>query len=331
MNIIADVSVRTSRSALLLFSSLALLAGPALAQTTPPPTTAVPVSANTVASVAGPSAPAGAQPATVAVAPPVLPTTTVVLPPSSLAPSGNTLHSPEVGETAVTLDIAYGIRAVAPSRLTVPVGETLLITGPSPGGRSVQWMKDGRPLDGATQQLLALHGVLSSDAGIYQLVATDAKGATFPSQLLVLGVGPTDRLQNLSTRGLLAAGVGQNLTSGFVVVAGAAQTKKLILRAVGPSLAAFGVTNPLRAPVLRVYDSAGNLYTNGYVYTPVIGGLTYESDLANSLAQTGAFPIPAGTLDAVVMMPFLPGSYTAQVTSGDNTAGAVLLEIYEVP
>jgi hypothetical protein len=31
------------------------------------------------------------------------------------------------------------------------------------------------------------------------------------------------------------------------------------------------------------------------------------------------------------MMPFVPGSYTAQVTSGDGTAGAVLLEIYEVP
>ncbi len=306
MNKIADVSVHTSRATLLLFSSLALLATPALAQTAPPPATVVGL-------------------------PPVVLPTTVVPPPGTLAPSGNALQSPEVGETAVTLDIAYGIRAVAPSRLAVPVGETLLITGPHSGGRPVQWMKDGRPLDGATSQLLALHGVLSSDAGIYQLVAREAKGASFPSQLLVLGVGPTDRLQNLSTRAMLAAGVGQNLTSGFVVGAGAAQSKKLILRAVGPSLAAFGVANPLRAPVLRVYDSAGNLYTNGYGYTSVIGGLTYETDLADSLAKTGAFPIPAGTLDAVVMMPFLPGAYTAQVTNGDHTAGAVLLEIYEVP
>jgi hypothetical protein len=31
------------------------------------------------------------------------------------------------------------------------------------------------------------------------------------------------------------------------------------------------------------------------------------------------------------MKPFLPGSYTAEVTSGDNTSGLVLLEIYEVP
>jgi hypothetical protein len=30
-------------------------------------------------------------------------------------------------------------------------------------------------------------------------------------------------------------------------------------------------------------------------------------------------------------MPFVPGNYTAQVTSADGTSGAVLLEIYEVP
>ncbi|MCX6951642.1 MAG: hypothetical protein NTV51_05600, partial [Verrucomicrobia bacterium] len=143
--------------------------------------------------------------------------------------------------------------------------------------------------------------------------------------------GPTDRLLNLSTRGTLAAGNGQSFTVGFVVAAGAGQGKKIILRAVGPSLAGFGVTNPLRAPVLRVFDASGQPYTNGYAYPAVVGGPSYESDLAASLATTGAFPIPAGTLDAVVMMPFLPGAYTAQVTSGDNTAGTVLVEVYEVP
>jgi hypothetical protein len=31
------------------------------------------------------------------------------------------------------------------------------------------------------------------------------------------------------------------------------------------------------------------------------------------------------------MMPLVPGAYTAQVTSADNTGGEVLIEIYEVP
>ena len=95
--------------------------------------------------------------------------------------------------------------------------------------------------------------------------------------------------------------------------------------------AAFGVANPLRQPVLRIFASTGKIYDNGYVYPAVVGGLTYADDLAGSLAKVGAFPIPANTLDVVVMLPFTPGSYTAQVSSGDQTAGDVLLEIYEVP
>lgn len=307
MTMIADVTAYASRAAALLIFPALLLVPPALAQ--PPPAT--PAGSVTVTTVA-----------------PVAP---VTLPAAVLAPAGKALQAPEVGETALTLDVGNGLRPVPPSRVTVPVGETLLVTGPGFANRAVQWLKDGRPLVGATGTLLAIYGVRSSDAGIYQLVTSEPNRTVLPSQFLILGVGPPDRLVNQSTRAVLAAGAGQNLTAGFVVAAGAAQAKKLVLRAVGPSLAAFGVANPLRAPVLRVFDAAGTPYTNGYVYPAIVGGPTYATDLADALARTGAFPVAAGTLDAVVMMPFLPGAYTAQVTSGDTTAGTVLLEIYEVP
>ena len=307
MTMIADVTAYASRAAALLIFPALLLVPPALAQ--PPPAT--PAGSVTVTTVA-----------------PVAP---VTLPAAVLAPAGKALQAPEVGETALTLDVGNGLRPVPPSRVTVPVGETLLVTGPGFANRAVQWLKDGRPLVGATGTLLAIYGVRSSDAGIYQLVTSEPNRTVLPSQFLILGVGPPDRLVNQSTRAVLAAGAGQNLTAGFVVAAGAAQAKKLVLRAVGPSLAAFGVANPLRAPVLRVFDAGGTPYTNGYVYPAIVGGPTYATDLADALARTGAFPVAAGTLDAVVMMPYLPGAYTAQVTSGDTTAGTVLLEIYEVP
>lgn len=150
------------------------------------------------------------------------------------------------------------------------------------------------------------------------------------SQALVLGVGPTDRLLNVSTRAFVGGSADQGLVTGFVVAANSAG-KKLIVRAIGPSLSQFGVSNPLRVPVLKIFDGNGRLYENGYVYPAVLGGPTYESDLALSLASAGAFPLATGSRDAVVMMPFLPGSYTAQVTSGDGTSGSVLLEVYEVP
>ncbi len=234
------------------------------------------------------------------------------------------------GETSLTLDIGFGIRAVPASRVTVPVGETLRLTGPASGGRPVQWLKNGRAIAGATTNPLVLSFVTSADAGTYGMTIVDPLALAVPSQTLVLGVGPTDRLLNLSTRAVIGAAADQGLVSGFVVAANSSG-KKLILRAVGPALALFGVTNPLRVPVLRVFDGNGKLYEAGFVYPAVVGGLTYERDLADSMASTGAFPLPAGSRDMVVMMPFVSGSYTAHVTSGDGTGGTVLLEIYEVP
>ena len=45
----------------------------------------------------------------------------------------------------------------------------------------------------------------------------------------------------------------------------------------------------------------------------------------------GAFPLPATSADSALLVNLAPGAYTAQVTSGDNTAGTVLFELYEVP
>jgi hypothetical protein len=261
---------------------------------------------------------------------PVTPTPVAVIvpPPAVLPPTGAAEQPATTGETSIKLDVGFGIRAVLPSRVTVPPGERLTIVAPNLGENiSYTWTKNGRAIPDTTGSTLTINHVVSSDAGTYVCQFSNPGQS---SQILVLGVGPTDRLLNLSTRATIGGGADQGFVSGFTVEAGA-QPKKLILRAVGPSLSMFGVTNPVAVPILRIFDSRGQPYTNGYVYPAVVGGPTYESDLADSLAKTGAFPIPAGTRDAVVMMPFVPGAYTAQVTSGDGTSGVVLLEIYEVP
>lgn len=261
---------------------------------------------------------------------------TVPPPPVAVTPGpipvGSVDLPPAAGETSVTLDVGFGIRAVLPSRVTVPVGERLRLTAPRlDAGVNYIWTRNGRAIEGAEDSnVLVLNSVTSADAGTYACLFSTPAAMPRSSQLLVLGVGPTDRLLNLSTRGLVGPGGDQSLVSGFVVAAGT-RPKKLILRAIGPSLSLFGVNNPLRAPQLKIYDSAGRPYENGYVYPTVVGGPTYETDLAASLASTGAFPLPAGSRDVVAMMPFVPGAYTAQVTSGDGTNGTVLLEIYEVP
>ncbi len=232
------------------------------------------------------------------------------------------------GETSLTLDIGFGIRYVPPARVTVPAGELLRISAPALG--PLQWSRNGRAIAGATSTTLTIDSVQGADAGSYSATYTDPAMAGRGTQGLILGVGPADRLLNLSVRGTVNAGPGQNFLAGFVVAPGTSG-KKLILRAIGPSLAAYGIADPLARPALRILDARGASYQNGYVYPAVVGGPTYESDLADSLARCGAFPISPGTRDVVIMMPFVSGSYVAEVTSGDLAAGTVLFEIYEVP
>ena len=235
------------------------------------------------------------------------------------------------GETTLLLEVGSGIRPISPSRVTVPTGERVQLVGPEArAGFGYIWTRNNRALPGATDRSLVLNSVTAAEAGSYACLHSSPTALPVPSQSLVLGVGPVDRLLNISTRAELGAGTEAAVTAGFVV-ASPGPAKKIIVRAVGPALAQFGVANPLRAPVLRVLDASGRPYENGYVYPAVVGGLTYEQDLADSLARCGAFPIPRGTRDVVLIMPFPAGIYTAQVTSADSGSGSVLVEIYEVP
>lgn len=218
------------------------------------------------------------------------------------------LPTSSAGETALTLDVGNGIRFVPPSHVTVPAGEKLKITGPGFGGRPVQWLKNNQAIPGATSNPLVLENVRPSDAGTYVLVNNEPNVSSIPSQTLILGVGPSDRLLNLSARGWVG-GPDQAFIAGFVIAnTTATSSKKILLRAIGPSLAQFFVANPLSQPVLKIYDSAGNLYTAQYAYTAVVGGSTPESDLTDALTRTGAFSVPAGTKDVAELRPFPAGN-----------------------
>ena len=333
--------MKTSRALVAVFPILSSLAlAQATVVVTVPPATAVATGSTAttaptgVVAVVPPPAVTPPVPPPVQVAPPTT-TTTVApvappIPPPRLVPVGTAALPETRGETTLTLDIGFGVRAVPAARVTVPLAEKLRVIAPDMGDVTYIWTKNGRALAGTTRNVLLLESVGSDDAGVYACLFSTPTTLPRPSQGLILGVGPTDRLVNLSTRANVGAGADQGLVSGFVVAANS-PGKKLILRAIGPSLSLFGVTNGLRQPVLKIYDGSGREYQNGYAYLPVVGGLTYESDLADSAARAGAFPLPEGSRDVVIMMPFVPGAYTAHVTSGDGTAGAVLLEIYEVP
>jgi hypothetical protein len=229
-------------------------------------------------------------------------------------------------ETTLFLDIGFGIRWVPDSRVSVPSGEGLTVVAPDFG--PVQWFKNGAAIAGATERTLLIPAVVSGDSGSYHATYTAPDMGGRGTQTLQLSVKPRHRLVNLSTRAQVGSGE-KTFIAGFVVAG--AESKKIIIRAVGPSLADHGIGEPVMHPTIAIFDKDGSPYENGYVYPACVGCPTYESDLAESLIKAGAFPLPPGSNDVVKMMPFAPGAYTVHVTSADGTPGVVLLEIYEVP
>jgi hypothetical protein len=141
------------------------------------------------------------------------------------------------------------------------------------------------------------------------------RGVSFRANVVLAGL-ESPPLVNISTRVMLAAG--QTHTSGFVVGGLVPMRRRVLVRAIGPSLGTFGVTNALAAPVLTVLNGREIVATNsGWG-----GGV---SELAWAFFRVGAFGLPDNSRDAAVLLDLEPGNYSVQVTGG---AGEVLLEVY---
>jgi hypothetical protein len=128
----------------------------------------------------------------------------------------------------------------------------------------------------------------------------------------------TPRLINVS----VLKQIGSGFTVGFVI--GGATPRTVLVRAVGPGLAAVGVTSGFVAdPRLALF--AGSTKINE---SDDWGG---AAALATAMAQVGAFAIPASSRDAALLATLQPGSYSVQVSAPAGTGGLVIAEVYEVP
>jgi hypothetical protein len=100
------------------------------------------------------------------------------------------------------------------------------------------------------------------------------------------------------------------------------------VRAVGPGLAAFGVTGALRDPKLSIPNLRPPL---NRVDNWAAGGAALA--LRRVEALVGAFPLEADSADAAIILPELaPGAYTIHTESAQpGEAGEVLIEVYLLP
>jgi hypothetical protein len=129
------------------------------------------------------------------------------------------------------------------------------------------------------------------------------------------------RLVNVSTSGFVGTG-DQALVPGFFI--GGTAPKQLLIRAVGPGLAPFGVTGLLADPQLALVPLGQDLTV---LANDNWGG---SATLQAAFAQAGAFALPGGSADAAIVVRLPPGGYTVVVSGVGNTTGTALVEIYDL-
>jgi uncharacterized protein (DUF1800 family) len=130
--------------------------------------------------------------------------------------------------------------------------------------------------------------------------------------------GQESRLANLATRAQTQSGAAI-LTAGFVI--GAGGDKQVVIRAVGPTLANFGLSGVLADPILTLVNGAG---------ATVASNDDWAAANAALMTSVGAFALPVGSKDSVIVTTLPPGSYTAQVSGAGGGEGLTIVEVYEV-
>ncbi|MEN9633712.1 MAG: hypothetical protein RL077_2116 [Verrucomicrobiota bacterium] len=160
----------------------------------------------------------------------------------------------------------------------------------------------------------------------------DLKVSTLPQELIgtetstgtIGGTNPeTGQFVNLSTRAFVGTADGV-LIPGLVI--GGTTAKRVLVRAVGPTLAAFAVSGSLADPTLTLFRGTTALATNdNWQEQPE------SATVANAALASGAFALPNGSKDSAVVLTLAPGSYTFRVAGVGGTTGIALVEVYAVP
>jgi hypothetical protein len=161
-------------------------------------------------------------------------------------------------------------------------------------------------------------------SGAFNPVTTAATAMlTVPGKAPVLFSGlstetkRTDRLIGLASRAKVGTGESVLITG---VAIGGTESKRVLIRAGGPALAAFGLASTLPNPTIKIYRGATLIAEND----------DWNPADAAEMARVGLFAFSNGSKDAAILTTLAPGGYTAHISdlSGTGT-GVALAEIYD--
>jgi hypothetical protein len=123
------------------------------------------------------------------------------------------------------------------------------------------------------------------------------------------------KLGNISTRAFVQTG--DNVMIGGFIASGL-DSGRVIVRAIGPSLVSYGITDPLQNPTLELHDSSG----------AIIASNDNWMDAPNVQEIIDSGYAPSNNAESAILMRLAPGAYTAIVRGVSSGTGVALVEVY---
>ena len=205
-------------------------------------------------------------------------------------------------------------------KVVAPGGTFALAASAVGSGLSYQWFRNGVAVPAAargTEAILVRQGADASDAGTYTVRVTNASG-TVTSTAATVRIDPNAaRLSNLSGR--IEIGGGDRVIPAFVI--SGTGKKRILVRAIGPGLAAFGVEGTMPDPKFELYDGSTRIAENN----------DWSPAIASTFSAIGAFALPNGSRDAAGVFELDAGKpYSIHVFSNTTAGGVVLFEVYDL-
>lgn len=124
-----------------------------------------------------------------------------------------------------------------------------------------------------------------------------------------------NRFFNIATRGLVQTG--DDVLIGGVIIGGSIN-KRVIVRAIGPSLSSSGVKNPLADPTLEIFSGSTKIASND----------NYKDTQAAEIQATGL--APTDDRESAVIVTLAPGAYSMVLRGKNNTTGTAVVEAYDL-
>src|SRR5437588_3324441 len=163
--------------------------------------------------------------------------------------------------------------------------------------------------------------LMSLSPGAYTALLQGKASTTGIGLAEVYDVDPNANAQptNLSARAFV--GTGNDVLIGGTIIGGnAASLQRVLVRALGPSLASAGIATPLANPTLSLRDANGNIIANND---------NWKDSQQADIAATGK--APSNDLESAVLALLAPGNYTAIVAGKNATTGVAVVELYSLP